>query len=90
MIDCTGSGDIDTSKVVSADESGGITGASGRTLKLNPDWVNPTGEWRVGSRRLFELFPRSLQVGGTWRGGGVMLQNACARPGFIICIRLLG
>jgi tripeptidyl-peptidase-2 len=49
VIDCTGSGDIDTSKEVSSGGEDGLslTGASGRTLKLNPDWVNPTGKWRV-------------------------------------------
>jgi len=29
VVDCTGSGDIDTSKVVTADEDGCITGGSG-------------------------------------------------------------
>lgn len=63
VIDCTGSGDIDTSKVVKADEQGLIPGASGRPLRVNPDWVNPSGEWRVGCRPLLQLLPRPLQVG---------------------------
>jgi hypothetical protein len=62
VIDCTGSGDIDTSTVTKADEEGFITGGSGRRLKLNPSWQNPTGEWHVGCRRLFDLFPKTLQV----------------------------
>ena len=37
-------------------------GASGRKLRANPEWANPTGKWRVGSKRLFELIPRALQV----------------------------
>jgi hypothetical protein len=35
-MDCTGSGDIDTSAVATADEAGCITGASGRQLLLLP------------------------------------------------------
>lgn len=61
-MDCTGSGDVDTSTVVAADLPGFIAGASGRQLALNPDWVNPSGQWHVGCRRLFELFPKQLQV----------------------------
>lgn len=65
IIDCTGSGDIDTSTVVAADDAGCIMGASGRKLALNPDWQNPSGQWHVGCRRLFELFPKMLQVSET-------------------------
>jgi hypothetical protein len=63
VMDCTGSGDVDTSTIVTADDSGCIAGASGRQLRLNPGWVNPSGQWHVGCRRLFELFPKPLQVG---------------------------
>nr|AFN53692.1 tripeptidyl peptidase II [Linum usitatissimum] len=45
VIDCTGSGDIDTSKVVKADADGCIGGASGASLAVNPSWKNPSGEW---------------------------------------------
>ncbi|WIA34935.1 hypothetical protein OEZ86_013218 [Tetradesmus obliquus] len=62
VMDCTGSGDVDTSTIAAADEGGCITGASGRRLRLNPDWVNPSGQWHVGCRRLFELFPKPLQT----------------------------
>lgn len=62
VIDCTGSGDVDTSTTVTADDSGSIQGASGRKLALNPSWQNPSGQWHVGCRRLFELFPKPLQV----------------------------
>lgn len=43
LLDCTGSGDVDTSKVVQADEEGHITGLYGKKLKVNPDWKNPSG-----------------------------------------------
>lgn len=32
----------------------------GRTLTLNKGWVNPSGEWRVGIKRAYELFPKIL------------------------------
>lgn len=60
VIDCTGSGDIDTSKVVKADENGCIIGASGSSLAVNPSWQNPTGEWHVGCKLVYELFSDSL------------------------------
>lgn len=31
-----------------------------RTLRLNPAWKNPSGEWRVGIKRAYELFPKQL------------------------------
>ncbi|KAF6251901.1 subtilase family-domain-containing protein [Scenedesmus sp. NREL 46B-D3] len=62
VMDCTGSGDIDTSAVAAADEAGCISGASGRQLRVNSGWVNPSGQWHVGCRRLFELFPKPLQT----------------------------
>lgn len=34
--------------------------ALARTLRLNPKWSNPTGEWRVGLKRAYELFPKTL------------------------------
>jgi tripeptidyl-peptidase-2 len=37
-----------------------VEGLTGRTLRLNPAWVNPSGEWRVGARPLFELLPGGL------------------------------
>eukprot|EP00955_Chlamydomonas_euryale_P069945 360627-Chlamydomonas_euryale.AAC.11 len=46
VIDCTGSGDVDTSTVVKADGDGCIVSPSGRSLKLNPAWKNPTGACR--------------------------------------------
>lgn len=42
VVDCTGSGDVDTSKVVSATD-GKIEGVFGNRLAVNPEWQNPTG-----------------------------------------------
>ncbi|KAF2544341.1 hypothetical protein F2Q68_00029588 [Brassica cretica] len=60
VIDCTGSGDIDTSTVVKANEDGLIRGASGVLLAVNSSWKNPTGEWRVGCKLVYELFTDTL------------------------------
>ncbi|GLJ21474.1 hypothetical protein SUGI_0396320 [Cryptomeria japonica] len=60
ILDCTGSGDIDTSKVVEADDDGYIVGASGTRLMVNKSWKNPSGEWRVGYKFVYELFTETL------------------------------
>ncbi|CAN0902776.1 Tripeptidyl-peptidase 2 [Linum grandiflorum] len=60
VIDCTGSGDIDTSKVVKADADGCIRGASGASLAVNPSWKNPSGEWHVGCKLVYELYTGTL------------------------------
>ncbi|OMO97822.1 hypothetical protein COLO4_14332 [Corchorus olitorius] len=60
VLDCTGSGDVDTSKVVKADGEGRIRGASGATLVVNSSWKNPSGEWHVGCKLLYELFTSIL------------------------------
>lgn len=43
VLDGTGSGDVDMSKVVEADDEQTIAGVYGNRLKLNPAWSNPTG-----------------------------------------------
>ena len=50
MIDCTGSGDVDMTTVVKADDQGVVEGVSGRKLKTNPEWVNPSGGLAAGVR----------------------------------------
>ncbi|KAJ0970189.1 hypothetical protein J5N97_023066 [Dioscorea zingiberensis] len=60
VLDCTGSGDVDTSKVVKADADGYIVGASGARLLCNPSWKNPSQEWHVGCKLIYELFTSSL------------------------------
>lgn len=61
VVDCTGSGDVDTSTVVEADGDGCIKGVYGNTLLLNPDWQNPTGKWHVGAKPAFDVFPGGLK-----------------------------
>ncbi|KAA8533720.1 hypothetical protein F0562_031237 [Nyssa sinensis] len=60
VIDCTGSGDIDTSNVVKADTDGCIRGDSGASLVVNSSWKNPSGEWHVGYKLVYELFTETL------------------------------
>ncbi|GJN40688.1 hypothetical protein PR202_gb29949 [Eleusine coracana subsp. coracana] len=60
VIDCTGSGDVDTSKVVKADADGAIVGASGTRLVVNSSWKNPSQEWHVGCKLVYELFTDTL------------------------------
>ncbi|THU55160.1 hypothetical protein C4D60_Mb11t03630 [Musa balbisiana] len=60
ILDCTGSGDVDTSKVVKADADGSIVAASGTHLVVNPSWKNPSQEWHVGYKLLYELFTSTL------------------------------
>lgn len=58
LVDASGSGDVDTTTRVTPNEDGTITGLSGRTLTLNPEWTNPSEEFRVGLKAAYDLFPR--------------------------------
>ncbi|CAO3593980.1 unnamed protein product [Absidia cylindrospora] len=67
LVDCTGGGDVKTSTIVKATskEINGenvsvIEGLSGRTLILDPNWKNPSGDYRIGLKRAYELFPSEL------------------------------
>lgn len=60
IVDCTGGGDVDTSTLAKMDEDGFFTGASGARLQVNLSWTNPTGQWRIGCKRLYEIFDDSL------------------------------
>ncbi|GES95610.1 tripeptidyl-peptidase 2-like [Rhizophagus clarus] len=67
IIDCTGSGDVVTKTIVKAstEESSKetlhtIVGLSGRHLIIDPTWDNPSGEFHVGIKRAYELFPKEL------------------------------
>ncbi|KAG2195613.1 hypothetical protein INT47_005981 [Mucor saturninus] len=62
IVDCTGGGDVETTKIVKATEEDGkkiIHGLSGKKLILG-EWENPTNEYRVGIKRAYELFPNDL------------------------------
>ena len=67
LVDTTGSGDVDTSTVVKIEEKTEdngrkeIKGKSGRLLTIPGDWENPSGEWHIGIKAAFELFPGNLR-----------------------------
>ncbi|KAJ2862346.1 hypothetical protein GGH94_004322 [Coemansia aciculifera] len=63
FVDCTGSGDVALSSPLkcSADADLELKGPSGRTLKLNPEWRNPSAEWRVGAKRLYDIAPSQVK-----------------------------
>ena len=54
FIDCTGGGDIDTSKKAKKEADGTVMGLSGRTLKLGA-WAEEVEDFRLGALRLFAL-----------------------------------
>jgi len=59
MIDGTGSGDVEMHDPVKPEE-GTLTGLTGRTLHVPDEWKNPAGEYRLGIKRGYELFPPEL------------------------------
>ena len=63
MVDGTGVGDVDTSKITELKE-GKLEGLSGRTLTISSDWKNPTNKFHLGMKRGFDLFPTDDSPGG--------------------------
>ncbi|KAL0088936.1 subtilase family-domain-containing protein [Phycomyces blakesleeanus] len=66
IVDCTGGGDVNTSAIVKAqtEEDGDkltyIQALSGRKLIIDPTWKCPSGEYHVGVKPAYELFPTEL------------------------------
>lgn len=66
FIDCTGAGDVNTRTIRRADANGFILGLSGQWLRvvvsseLHASWENPSGQWRVGLLKGYDLFPAPL------------------------------
>lgn len=68
IVDGTGSGDVDTSKVVKVAADGvTLQGLYDVSLEINPEWKNPSGTWRVGAKPVFELYPGGCKARMTQR-----------------------
>lgn len=61
LVDCSGSGDVDTSKTANINADGTLTGLSGRTLKVNQNWDNADGTFRLGLKFGYDLYPADLK-----------------------------
>ncbi len=59
LLDGTGDGDVEMGETQTA-EDGQLQGLTGRILKVNPEWTNPSGEYRLGLKRAYEIFPSDL------------------------------
>ena len=63
VVDGSGSGDVDTSTIqtpVKKKYTTHLTGLSGRKLLIPKSWKNPTGKFRLGLKRGYDLFPSRL------------------------------
>ncbi|GAB0096149.1 Tripeptidyl-peptidase 2 [Sergentomyia squamirostris] len=62
--DCSGTGDVEMTKKVTANQAGVIVGLSGRQLKISSQMkkVNVCGEeYRVGLKSLYDLYPTKIR-----------------------------
>ncbi|KAJ1984723.1 hypothetical protein H4R34_000485 [Dimargaris verticillata] len=67
IIDCTGSGDVamnvvekPTKQTIDNQQVSTLPGISGRTLLIPDTWTNPSGEYHLGLKAAFDLFPDDL------------------------------
>jgi len=61
VIDCSGSGDVNMTTKKQA-VNGFIDCGHGKKIKVNPNWINPSGEFRIGQKKAFELYPGDLKT----------------------------
>jgi tripeptidyl-peptidase-2 len=56
VIDATGSGDVDTSRIVQVEKGGKLEGLTGRKLILPAKLTNPSKKFHLGMKRAADLF----------------------------------
>ncbi|MBX3436779.1 MAG: S8 family serine peptidase [Planctomycetaceae bacterium] len=59
LIDATGDGDVVMSDA-KPPEDGQLEGLTGRQLTIPSEWRNPSGNYRLGIKRAYDLFPPEL------------------------------
>lgn len=65
IIDCSGAGDVTLQAVEAKPTEDGaalqlVSPTTKRTLLVDPSWPNPSGVWKVGTKRAYDLWPTSL------------------------------
>ncbi|WFC97777.1 tripeptidyl-peptidase II [Malassezia yamatoensis] len=65
VIDCSGAGDITLKQVEATPTEDGsglalVSPTTKRTLIVSPEWKNPTGIWKVGTKPAYDLWPTEL------------------------------
>lgn len=60
IVDCSGSGDVMMGPLIAA-EGTSLLGVGGKQLKLSENWQNPSGKYRVGIVRAYDLYPSGLK-----------------------------
>ena len=61
VLDASGAGDIDTSKIVKSDDNGIITGVSGRKFDVT-SLKNPTGEFHIGLFYNYNVYTKHIYL----------------------------
>eukprot|EP01041_Mallomonas_annulata_P010817 gene10817-22566_t len=60
IVDCSGSGDVQLGPPLTT-KNGIVLGLGNRIIKVNPDWHNPSGEYKLGIKKGYELYPKDVK-----------------------------
>ncbi len=60
VVDCSGSGDVQLGDPIQP-QNGELRGIGGRIIRINPNWINPSNNYRVGVKKAYELYPKELK-----------------------------